>query len=763
MADGSITFSTKVDNREAQRELAKLQREIQKLEKEVAKSEGAKLPLVDQAKELGARLDEAKAKLAALQDKQIAVNQALSGNNQQAYIDAYAQKSATDSSVTAQQAEVYGLQKKWDSVNLKIDQYNQKIAQANSVIAVQSAKAGELSAKQTAGGANMAAAMMKAQAAAKNFEVRLGMIAKRVLVFSLISKALISIVSYMGRAMKTNKEYAAQLAKLKGALLTAFQPIYEFVIPALIALMRIATSVVQAVAHVFSLLGGKTAAENAQKAKALYEEAKAIENVGKAAKKASKSLAGFDEINALGGSNNSANSASTSTTIPDFSDFSTDEYKNKIDELTVYISGALLALGAILTFSGANIPLGIVLLAAGAIGLVSEITANWGCMSEELKKAITRVLGVLGGAVLVIGAILAFSGANIPLGIGLMVFGAASLGTAIALNWNTITEALKGPIGGVVAIVSTALLAIGVILCFTGVALPLGIALIAAGAAGLATVTALNWNTLKEKLQGPIGGIVAIASAALLAIGVILCFTGVALPLGIALIAAGAAGLATVTALNWNTVKEKLVAVIAGIVSVIGASLIVIGVLLLLSGAGLGLGLALIAAGIAASYAAWKLDDNPVTRFVKKLANCVIGIINRVITAINDMFHISYKGLKLLGETVIPAFDVRLVNIPKIPLLAQGAVIPPNAPFMAVVGDQKHGTNIEAPLATIQEAVALVMQDQTSAILAGFEASVGVQREILEAVLGIQIGDDVIGNAVARYSKKQAVIRGGVL
>ena len=33
----------------------------------------------------------------------------------------------------------------------------------------------------------------------------------------------------------------------------------------------------------------------------------------------------------------------------------------------------------------------------------------------------------------------------------------------------------------------------------------------------------------------------------------------------------------------------------------------------------------------------------------------------------------------------------------KIPYLAQGAVIPPNAPFMAVLGDQRHGNNIETP------------------------------------------------------------------
>ena len=80
---------------------------------------------------------------------------------------------------------------------------------------------------------------------------------------------------------------------------------------------------------------------------------------------------------------------------------------------------------------------------------------------------------------------------------------------------------------------------------------------------------------------------------------------------------------------------------------------------------------------------------------------------------------------------------------------------------MAVVGDQRHGTNIEAPLSTIQEAVALVMEDQTDAILRGFEASVQVQRDILQAVLGIHIGDEVIGQAVSRYQRKLAVMRGG--
>lgn len=50
------------------------------------------------------------------------------------------------------------------------------------------------------------------------------------------------------------------------------------------------------------------------------------------------------------------------------------------------------------------------------------------------------------------------------------------------------------------------------------------------------------------------------------------------------------------------------------------------------------------------------------------------------------------------------------VNMP-IPYLATGAVIPPNAPFMAMLGDQKKGTNVEAPLETIKQAVRDVMRE----------------------------------------------------
>lgn len=106
--------------------------------------------------------------------------------------------------------------------------------------------------------------------------------------------------------------------------------------------------------------------------------------------------------------------------------------------------------------------------------------------------------------------------------------------------------------------------------------------------------------------------------------------------------------------------------------------------------------------------------------------------------------------------------DFNSYSMPRnIPYLASGAVIPPNAPFAAILGDQKHGTNIEAPLATIQEAVAAVLGDLGPSTLAGFEAVVEKQNAILNAIQDIQIGDTTIGRAAARFDRRQNLIRGG--
>jgi len=165
-----------------------------------------------------------------------------------------------------------------------------------------------------------------------------------------------------------------------------------------------------------------------------------------------------------------------------------------------------------------------------------------------------------------------------------------------------------------------------------------------------------------------------------------------------------------------------------------------------------------------------KMLFNPLEGGFKTTANVIIGIFNALMSAVTfatnglgDIFNkmtfsvpdwVPGIGGKKFGFS-IPSF-----LSPKIPFLAQGAVLPANKPFLAMVGDQRHGTNIEAPLSTISEAVSLVMDDHTNALLSGMEASVGIQREILEAVLGIRIGDETIAHASERYYRKMAMAGG---
>ncbi len=124
-------------------------------------------------------------------------------------------------------------------------------------------------------------------------------------------------------------------------------------------------------------------------------------------------------------------------------------------------------------------------------------------------------------------------------------------------------------------------------------------------------------------------------------------------------------------------------------------------------------------------------------------------------------------SVKAVADTVakVQNIQIKLPNIGKtisLPGLARGAVLPANQPFLAVVGDQKRGTNVEAPLSVIQEAVGSVMDGYAAASLAGQEATVGVLQDILQAVLGIEIGDTAVAQAVQRYNEKRSVMRGSV-
>lgn len=158
----------------------------------------------------------------------------------------------------------------------------------------------------------------------------------------------------------------------------------------------------------------------------------------------------------------------------------------------------------------------------------------------------------------------------------------------------------------------------------------------------------------------------------------------------------------------------------------------------------------------------WNSMFNKVKSAWENIKQTCKDFINQIIDFLNIPNKNANAWFDKFGGTSFFGLEIPSFSFPEIPHLASGAVIPPNREFMAVLGDQRHGTNIEAPLSTIQEAVAQVMADYEAANLAGHEATVGILQQILSAVLGIEVGDTTIGQAANRYNQKMAVIKGGL-
>lgn len=426
--------------------------------------------------------------------------------------------------------------------------------------------------------------------------------------------------------------------------------------------------------------------------------------------------------------------------------------------LTGVLAGASLAVGAMLAFTGVATGLGIALMAVGAVTLVSAAALNWNSIPDALASPLSRVGLLVSGATLALGAILAFSGC-MPLGIALMAIGTTSLVSVMALNWNGLSDEIQNVIAIITTVVSVAFLAIGAALAFSGANIPLGLALLAAGAVTMGTAIMPNWNDLSDNVQQKISMITTVVGGALLAVGAILALSGVALPLGLGLMAAGALSLGAVATLNWDFVVNSIKKVVSVITGILSGALIVLGVLLCLSGAGVGLGLAVLAAGLSLSYAAWTLDDNPITRFVRQMANSIIGLVNGVIDAINDMFHIQFNGLSVMGITLIPAFDIRLVDIPHIPFFEDGGFPNEGQLFIAreagaeMVGAMGRRTAV-ANNDQIVEGISAGVSVANDGVIAAIYALLNV---VEEKDFSVNIGDNQIGESYDRYNRARGV------
>jgi len=686
-ADGSVVFSVDLDDKDAQKELNKLVKKIDTLNDKIYQKQQDKMPLAKQSAEIAANLDAAKATLDSMHS---------------------GKEFFTADSIKAQESTVKSLQKEYDAVTAKVEKMDASIQSDTANLDKMKTKAGELSEKISStknGVFGMGEATKKADEYMSRFVNRVKKLALRAFVFTLITRALSVVRDYVWKVIQINDEAAEAIGRLKGALLTLAQPLLSVIVPAFTALVNILTKVISVIVNIVSMLFGTTAKKSEAAAKGLYKEADAIGSVGSAAKEAKGNLASFDEINTISTSSSGGGAASAlaDRLSPVFEQFTTDEYKAKIDELTAYLSGALLALGAILCFSGANIPLGIALMAAGAIGLVALIKENWNAMSDRLRAALTNVLSVLGLFALAIGAILCLSGANIPLGIGLMLAGAAMLGTAVALNWDAVNDKTKNTLSALMMALGMTLLAIGAVLCFSGANLPLGIGLMIAGAASIAASVAMNWNTAPEKTKAAIKSLMGSIGVSLIAIGAVLCFSGANLPLGIGMMIAGGAAIAAASDLDWSALLTKLKEMWQNIKQWWNTSVSKF----FTADYWKALGRRIIDGLLSGLKAAWEAVKTWV-------ANAVSWFGNKFVEAQNSIAR-SNSGRSGGFGTRSGGFGSpsRAPSISRIsaPALARGAVIPPNKEFLAVLGDQKSGTNIETPLATMVDAFKRAMAE----------------------------------------------------
>ena len=480
------------------------------------------------------------------------------------------------------------------------------------------------------------------------------------------------VTSAQGDLARTLESPANQLRILSAQFNMAARSIGNIFIPALNAILPYAIAVVgvireiaDAIASLFGFeltevdYSGITAG-----ASGAGSMADSLDEAAGAAKKLKQYTAGFDELNVFSPDSGSAGSGVGAGSGNGF-DFELPEYdfigeaiqtrvgeikamiENSLADITAVVSGFSLAIGTIMVLTGANIPLGLGLMVMGAAGLVGTISANWGSMNGQLASTLATITGMLGGFFLALGALLTFTGANVPLGIALMAVGAVSLVTAVAVNWHASDTPLKDALATLTAIVGGSLLAVGALLAFSGGSVPLGIALMAAGAISIVGSAALNWNGMNEQIGTIIGTLTGMVSGALLALGALFVFTGVSLPLGLALLAAGAVSLVTSATVNWQSTNDTMSTVLGTLTAIVGGAMLAVGALLTFGGVNLPLGLALMAAGAISLVTAAVVDWTFVVTTVKTILQEIGIAAGAALLALGVMLTLSGGALPL--------------------------------------------------------------------------------------------------------------------
>lgn len=572
------------------------------------------------------------------------------------------------------------------------------------------------------------------------FGTRLKGIVSSALVFNILSRGLRQMTDYLGSAIGSSKEMQAALANLKGAAATAAAPIIEALTPALTALTNAAATAFSYVSRLASYLTGKSVSDMTKAAKAMQ----------KASDTAKRSTASFDEIEKLGDSGSESSDSNY--------DFQ-GQSKLLDSALQAVQNGRWDQVGQIFAEKVNKIvsSLDAVDIGQKISGFINNLTStvhgffttvDFSAIGQKLGAILTEILegtdwakvGETAAAVLtalpkmLVGFILETDWA----------VAAQSLSETIISAFNRVSDWIKGvdwkTVGDQVATffknvdwggVATSL--------FEGIGSALGgLTVFLCGLLDEAWGAVVDWwyevafedgsFTMSGLLEGIWAGICNIGQWLLdhvvnpflngfkEAFGIHSPSTVMA-EMGNFLIQGFLGGITK----TWEKITAFFDDAFTGLKDLIKGAI------------------------------------NGILGFVNGLISGVVGGVNLIVQAMNKLkFDVPDWVPGLGGKSF--GFNLSEITAPQIPLLANGGVI--HQPTLAMMGEYP-GANSNPEIVAPQSTIAEIVSKAMSGLIESNQEVVELLREILQAVLGIERGDEVYVEAMRHYNEKMAIIKGG--
>ena len=525
----------------------------------------------------------------------------------------------------------------------------------------------------------------------KKFTKRIAGLAKRVFIFTMITKALRTMRKMLLSTIGADKQMSTSLAQIRGNLISAFAPIYNYILPAIRTLLAWLAKLTAVVSVFINSLFGKTASQADASAKALYNQASATEATGDAAEKAKKQLSGLDEMNRWESNDSSGGGGGGSSGAAPKFDLSDQVDTGKIGKIAAVVRELSPYVAAVAAG-----------FAAWKIG--KKFLGN-------LSKAKQLALAVAGAVLMAINVVDMFkNGINFDNLTGYII-GAAAAVTGLGLAFGVLGGAITAIVAGLVLLgvairdvikngfnnknltaITVALLTIGgAIAIITGAWIPL---LIAAIAAVVVWIVA-KWTSIKEWVNKTISSIDA------------------AFEQHLANVEAGAAAVVDWVIEKWTAVKDWF----RGLWEKVSSGAVA-------AWDGIKSAFKSVPEWFQSKFRdAWqKVKDvfstgGRIWSGIKEgIESTFRTVVNAIIRGMNTIIAVPFNRINFMLNTIRNAhflgispfqnlWGVNPLPVPQIPMLARGAVIPANRQFLAVLGDQRNGNNLEAPESLLRQIV----------------------------------------------------------